>query len=119
MLVRYLLDAGICGEGERAFLELERTLTATTDGSSSGIAAADDKFGSLTCIQGTVRTSEGRFVQTVDSRYPTSITGGDITDAMSGMKRMLPCGRARTISTAFDEVTHTSDQAFISVVELT
>jgi len=92
VLVRYLLDAGICGEGERAFLELERTLTATTDGSSSGIAAADDKFGSLTCIQGTVRTSEGRFVQTVDSRYPTSITGGDITDAMSRLAEGAGCG---------------------------
>ena len=82
MLVRYLLDAGVCGEDERTFLELERTLTASTDGSSSGIAAADDKFGPLTCIQGTVRTREGRFVQTIDSRYPTSITGDGITSAM-------------------------------------
>ena len=29
------------------------------------------------------------------------------------------CGRARTILTAFELVTQTSDQAFISVVELT
>ena len=79
VLVRYLLDAGVCGKGERAFLELERTLTASTDGSSAGIASADDKFGPLTCIQGTIRTRDGRFVQTIDSRYPTSISGDDIT----------------------------------------
>ena len=79
VLVRYLLDAGVCGKGERAFLELERTLTASTDGSSTGIASADDKFGPLTCIQGTIRTRDGRFVQTIDSRYPTSISGDDIT----------------------------------------
>lgn len=91
VLVCYLLDAGVCGEGERTFLELERTLTATTDGSSSGIAATDDKFGSLTCIQGTIRTSEGRFVQTIDSRYPTSITGGDITGAMSKLAERAGC----------------------------
>lgn len=91
MLVRYLLDAGACGEDERTFLELERTLTASTDGSSCGIAASDDKFGSLTCIQGTIRTHEGRFVQTIDSRYPTSITGDDITGTMSKLAERAGC----------------------------
>ena len=91
VLARYLLDAEVCGEDERTFLELERILTASTDGSSSGIAAADDKFGPLTCIQGTVRTREGRFVQTIDSRYPTSITGDGITSAMSKLAEGAGC----------------------------
>ena len=82
VLVRYLLDQGICGEGERTFLELERTLTASTDGSTMGIASADDKFGPLTCIAGTVRTRDGRFEQTVDSRYPTSTAGSRISSCL-------------------------------------
>lgn len=85
VLVRYLLDQGICGEGERTFLELERTLTASTDGSTLGIAAADNKFGPLTCIAGTVRTKDGCYVQTVDSRYPTSTTGGRITTCLRAL----------------------------------
>ena len=35
------------------------------------------------------------------------------------MKSTLCCGSARTIFTAFEEVTQTSDQAFIWLVELT
>lgn len=41
------------------------------------------------------------------------------TVLMSGMNSTFFCGRARTILTAFELVTQTSDQAFISVVELT
>ena len=50
-----------------------------SDGKPLGIASADDKFGELTCIGGTVRTKGDRFVQTIDARYPTSTSGSRIT----------------------------------------
>ena len=87
MLVGYLLDNGLVAGAERDFLELERAVFATTDGSSLGIASADGLFGPLTCIGGTVRTEGGRFVQTVDSRYPKSTTGAAITAALAELAR--------------------------------
>lgn len=83
ILVRYLLANDLCGEDERTFLELEALLTEDTCGAATGIASSDDKFGPLTCIAGTVRTKDGRFVQTIDSRYPTSTTGTAITERMA------------------------------------
>ena len=43
-----------------------------------GIAATDKVFDPLTCIGGTVRTKDGRITQTIDSRYPSSITSDAI-----------------------------------------
>ena len=87
MLGGYLLDNGLVAGAERDFLELERAVFATTDGSSLGIASADGLFGPLTCIGGTVRTEGGRFVQTVDSRYPKSTTGEAITAVLAELAR--------------------------------
>ena len=52
LLVDYLLKHDLCGEGERDFLELERHVFGSTDGSTLGIAATDDLFDPLTCIGG-------------------------------------------------------------------
>ena len=84
VLADYLLANDVCSERERAFLSFEHLLcAASTDGSSVGIASADEKFGPLTCIGGTVRTEGGRFVQTVDSRYPASTTDEEIACALA------------------------------------
>ena len=91
ILARYLLDAGIYTAEQQSFLELLRTLTEDTDGTTAGIASSDDKFGPLTCVQGTIRTVDGRFVQTVDSRYPTSTTGEAITAAMERLAAEHGC----------------------------
>ena len=91
ILVRYLLGNGLCEEPQRPFLELVRTLTEDTDGTAVGIAASDDKFGALTCVQGTIRTVDGRFVQSVDSRYPTTTTGEAITAAMTALGEAHGC----------------------------
>lgn len=82
LIVNYLLENGIGSAEERTFLELDQTLLATTDGSALGIATQDSYFDPLTIIGGTVRTVDGHFVQTLDSRYPTSITGEKITAAI-------------------------------------
>lgn len=83
MLCGYLLDQGLCSDAERAFLELERTIHASTDGSSLGIAATDDVFEPLTCIGGTIELREdGRIEQTVDARFPKSTTADAITERL-------------------------------------
>ncbi len=79
LLVNYLLDEGLGTDDEREFLEFQKQLLSSTDGSSLGIASSDEYFTPLTCIGGTIRFKNGRFEQTVDSRFPTSITGGEIT----------------------------------------
>lgn len=77
VLVDYLLEQGICSPEERAFLELQAKIMASTDGSSLGFASADDIFDDPTThIAGTVRMEDGRIVQTIDSRY-VSTTNGD------------------------------------------
>ena len=84
LLVDYLLDNGVCSADERAFLELQHALCSMGhDGASLGIESSDDKFGALTVIGGTVRTEGGRLRQTMDSRYPTSITDEQIACALA------------------------------------
>lgn len=82
VLVDYLRAQGIGSAAERAFLDLEHDVLSTTDGSSLGIASCDEMFGPLTCIGGTIRTNEGVFEQTIDARYPTSISSAEITAAL-------------------------------------
>ncbi|WP_298579232.1 Sapep family Mn(2+)-dependent dipeptidase [uncultured Olegusella sp.] len=94
LLVDYLLEHKLCSAKERVFLEMERILLATTDGSSVGVASKDDKFGPLTLIGGTVRTENGRFIQTVDSRFPTSTTGERISETLSSFGAQYGCSYA-------------------------
>lgn len=96
VLARYLLAQGLAGQGERDFLELLVTLTEDAYGRASGIAARDDKFGELTCIAGTIRTVDGRFVQTVDSRYPTTTTDEAITARLSELAAERGCAYEQT-----------------------
>ena len=83
VLARYLLANDLAGEGERSFLDLLVTLTEDAYGRAAGVASEDDKFGALTLVAGTVRTEGDRFVQTVDSRFPTSTSGEEITSGLS------------------------------------
>ena len=91
VLARYLLDAGLAGEGERSFLELLVTLTEDAYGRAAGVAATDDKFGDLTLVAGVVRTEDGRFTQTVDSRFPTSTTAEAITARLAELAAAHGC----------------------------
>ena len=92
MLCAYLLDHGLCSDDERAFLELERTVHASTDGSSLGIDATDDVFEPLTCIGGTIELREdGRIAQTVDARFPKSTTADAITARFSEVAAAHGC----------------------------
>ncbi len=91
LLARYLLANDLVDDANRAFVELQVSLTEDADGAHTGLAAHDEKFGPLTCIAGTVRTVNGRFVQTIDSRYPTSTTGDAITARMAELGAAHGC----------------------------
>ncbi|WP_077597710.1 Sapep family Mn(2+)-dependent dipeptidase [Olsenella urininfantis] len=105
LLVSYLLDNGLCSDAERRFLELESLVFASTDGSTLGIAATDELFDPLTCIGGTIRTKDGRFEQTIDSRYPTSITGEKITERVGALAEEHGC----TLTVDLDMVPFSTD----------
>ena len=87
MIVSYLLGNGVVTEGERPFFGLLERIFASTDGSTLGIAATDDLFEPLTCIGGTIHLVDGRLRQSIDSRYPKSITGERIIETLSGLAR--------------------------------
>ncbi len=79
LLVAYLLEHGIPGLGERAYFELLSRLHSASDGSGLGLQSEDGFFTPLTAVGGRISVDGGHIVQTVDCRYPTSLTGGEIT----------------------------------------
>ncbi len=85
LIVDYLLKNGLCGADERAFLELDQKLLNHSDGSGLGIKASDEYFGPLTVVGGTIALEDDRFVQTLDSRFPTSITADQITERLGSL----------------------------------
>lgn len=82
LVVNYLLDSGLCSETERRYLEALRKLHSSTAGEGLGIATSDGPFGPLTIIGGRMYMQDGRMVQTMDSRYPTSTNGDTIAAAI-------------------------------------
>lgn len=100
LLVDYLLENNLCSDEERRFLEFEKLLFASTDGSTLGIQSADQRLGALTCIGGTIRTKDGVFEQTIDSRYPESISGSQITTIVG----YLAQGHGATLACDLDMV---------------
>ncbi len=91
LLVDYLIEHEIGSEDEREFLELERVILASNDGSSLNIDATDDLFDPLTCIAGTIRTKDGVFEQTIDARYPKSTTSDKITAEVTALCEAHHC----------------------------
>ena len=74
LLVGYLVDAGLCSAEERQFLSFLRAVLADVSGSRVEIAVRDEHFGALTMIGGMVSLQDGRICQSIDVRYPTTIT---------------------------------------------
>ena len=78
LVVNYLLDNGLCSDAERTYLQAVSKLHASTAGEGLGIACADGPFGPLTTIGGRIYMQDGRIYQTMDSRFPTCITGDEL-----------------------------------------
>ena len=87
ILVDYLLENEAGSDAERAFLELLQKLHGATDGSGLGVACEDEHFGALTAVGGLasfekIDLNKGRLCQTIDFRYPTTITSAEIEKRM-------------------------------------
>lgn len=82
VLAGYILENGLAGAEEAKFLRLMMKLHSASDGSGLGVKSADDKFGPLTIIGGMAGMTDGRLWQTADSRYPTTMTGEELTRAI-------------------------------------
>jgi len=80
ILVDYLVDSQVGTSEERAFLGLLSELHGSTDGSAYGVACSDEHFGALTTVGGVVSLSGGRFGQSLDFRYPTTVTAAEIEE---------------------------------------
>lgn len=85
LIVDYLLEHRLHSEAEQGYFELLQKLFSQTDGSGVGLKTEDEYFGSLTVIGGTIKIENDRFIQSVDSRFPTSITVEDIERILGGL----------------------------------
>ena len=77
-LIDYLLANGVCGGEEEALLRFLASVHHASDGSACGLAADDGLFEPLTVVSGVIGLEDGRIFQTVDSRYPTNMSGEKI-----------------------------------------
>lgn len=68
---------------ETEFLHFQQVLISATDGSSLDLEAYDEDFKALTIVGGMVFMEDGCLCQTIDSRYPTSITADEITQKLT------------------------------------
>ncbi len=82
LLVDFLLANALCSPEEARFLKLLQALHGSTAGKGLGIACADDAFGPLTCIGGILQLREGRLVQDVNIRFPTTTSGAALVAAL-------------------------------------
>ena len=78
MLVEYCLANCLLTAEEEKYFAVLSALHASTDGAGMGIASDDGIFTPLTCIGGMMKLEDSKFVQNINIRYPTSITGEEI-----------------------------------------
>ncbi|MBQ5953441.1 MAG: Sapep family Mn(2+)-dependent dipeptidase [Lachnospiraceae bacterium] len=79
LLLHYLMDRGLASEEEIPFLNFALKAHDAADGSLLGIARDDGRFTPLTAVSGMIWQENSCFVTTLDCRYPTNITGDEIT----------------------------------------
>ena len=83
VLVNYILDNGIASPEEEKFFRALSLFHSDTTGAAYGVAADDGLFQPLTIVGGVIKTVDGHFMQTLDSRYPTNTSGAKITEIMN------------------------------------
>lgn len=98
VLVKYLLDNHIPSEEEEAFFELCAKVHESFDGSGVGIRCRDELFGDLTLVGGRLFKDGDCLVQSVDSRYPTAISGEKISRALARL-----AGKTAEVTTLEDK----------------
>ena len=83
VLVNYILEKNLCSEAEAGYLSVLKALHDCPYGSKIGVDADDKKFSPLTIIGGIIGIKDGKFFQSLDSRYPTNTSGAQITGAIN------------------------------------
>lgn len=84
VLVNYILASGAAGEQESRFLKAVSMLNEHYDGRGLGVQADDGLFKPLTIVGGVIGVENGRMFQTLDSRYPTTMSGEKIAAIIAG-----------------------------------
>lgn len=82
LLLHYVADRGLASNEEANFIEFALKAHDATDGSLLGIARDDGRFKPLTAVSGMIFPENGCLVTTLDCRYPTNITGEEITEIL-------------------------------------
>ena len=107
VLVRYLLDQGLAGEQEARFLKAVSMLNEHYDGRGLGVQADDGLFKPLTIVGGVIGVENGRMFQTVDSRYPTTMSGEKIariiTEKIGGAAELVTVSDAAPFYVSTDK----------------
>ena len=83
MLVEYCLANSLLTAEEEKYFKVLSDLHSSTDGAGVGIASDDGIFTPLTCIGGMMKLEDGKFMQNINIRFPTSITGDEIKAALT------------------------------------
>ena len=129
VLIDYLLKNNLCSTQERRFFEMVLPLLQDYTGALVGIDCADEHFGPLTIIGGTIKLEDARIAQSIDIRYPTSISDKKLTQIFSEracavgadfevpllMKPFLvdpQSGMIQALLSAYQEVTGDDSQPF-------
>ncbi len=102
LVVNYLLANDLCSAAERDYLSALALLHAGHDGAALQIASADEPFGPLTIIGGTIATEDGVITQTMDCRYPTSTSGKQIEAGITAAIAPFAAGVCLTHCSAGD-----------------
>ena len=82
LLLHYVTDRGLASNEEAVFIEFALKAHDAADGSLLGIARDDGRFKPLTAVSGMIFRENGCLVTTLDCRYPTNITGEEITEIL-------------------------------------
>ena len=75
VLINFILDNGLCSSEEAEYLSVLKKLHSSPYGKGVGADSEDGRFSPLTIVGGMIRIKDGRILQSVDSRYPTSTSG--------------------------------------------
>ena len=83
VLINFILDNGLCSSEEAEYLSVLKKLHSSPYGKGVGADSEDGRFSPLTIVGGMIRIKDGRILQSVDSRYPTSTSGKKIAEALN------------------------------------
>lgn len=78
ILLRFLLNAGVLNEKERAAAAFLADIAGDFSGKSLGIDSDDKKFTPLSVIAGMIQLENRRLTMNLNSRYPTSIAPEEV-----------------------------------------